>query len=158
MRIIDSEGIASESLLGLPEISHEGWAGLFDLTLDPDFEKNNRVYFSYTAPSGDPESPNIPRVASATLDVKGLRLKDVVVIVDSDGQQEIHFAPDGTLFLSGASASGDGQDLSTHAGKLLRINADGSIPQDNPVFGDADTPSAIFFDGTSGCVGNRRAS
>ena len=144
MRIIDSEGIASEQLQGLPEISHEGWVGLFDLALDPDFEKNNRVYFSYTAPSGDPESPNIPRVASATLDAKGLRLKDVVVIVDSDGQQEMHFAPDGTLFLSGVSASGDGQDLSTHTGKLLRINADGSIPQDNPVFGDADTPSAIF--------------
>jgi len=147
MRIIDSGGNISAPLSGLPEISHEGWAGLFDLALDPQFDTNRRVYFSYTAPSGDAEAPNTPRVARGRLDIENLRLEDVEVIIDGDGQQEIHIAPDGTLFLSGAASAGDAQDLSSHAGKLLRINSDGSIPVDNPVFGDSKTPGAIYSSG-----------
>ncbi len=64
--------------------------------------------------------------------------------MDGDGQQEMHFAADGTLFLSGAASVGDGQDFSSHAGKLLRINSDGSTPADNPVFGDSNVPGAIY--------------
>ncbi len=144
MRIVSADGKVSAPLRGLPEISSEGWAGLFDLVLDSDFENNSRLYFSYTAPSNDPAAPNIPRVARATLERKNLRLNDVEVIVDAAGQQELFMAPDGTIFLSGASAQGDGQDLSTHAGKILRIHTDGSIPSDNPILGDADGPSAIY--------------
>jgi len=144
MRIVRADGGVTAPLQGLPEISSEGWAGLFDLVLDPDFEDNSQLYFSYTAPSNDPDSPNIPRVARATLDSKNLRLENVEVIVDADGQQELFMAPDGTLFLSGASSQGDGQDLSSHAGKILRIHTDGSIPSDNPILGDADQPSAIY--------------
>src|SRR5512145_28630 len=38
MRIVDSKGRLTEPLKGLPEMSHKGWAGLFDVALDPDFE------------------------------------------------------------------------------------------------------------------------
>ena len=76
MRIINSEGSVSAPLDGLPEISHEGWAGLFDVALDPRFNDNRRVYFSYTAPSGDAEAPNIPRVARARLDIDNLKLEE----------------------------------------------------------------------------------
>lgn len=147
MRIINSEGSVSAPLDGLPEISHEGWAGLFDVALDPRFNDNRRVYFSYTAPSGDAEAPNIPRVARARLDIDNLKLENVEVIVDGDGQQEMFFAADGTLFLSGAASAGDGQDPGSHAGKLLRINSDGSTPADNPVLGDSNVPGAIYSAG-----------
>lgn len=144
MRLVSVGGELSDPIKGLPETSHEGWAGLFDLTIDPEFAKNRWIYFSYTAPSGNEDAPNVPRVARGRLNKSALRLEDVEVIVDAFGQQEMHFATDGTLFLSGAAIEGDGQDLSSHAGKLLRINADGSTPSDNPVFGDSDQPSAIF--------------
>lgn len=144
MRIIDADGNVSAPLGGLPDVSHEGWAGLFDLALDPQFDTNRRVYFSYTAPSDNADAPNIPRVARARLDVEYLRLEDVEVIVDGAGQQELHFGADGTLYLSGAAVVGDGQDILSHAGKLLRLNADGSIPVDNPVFGDSNAPGAIY--------------
>jgi glucose/arabinose dehydrogenase len=147
MRVIDARGVMSAPVSGLPEISHEGWAGLFDVALDPQFETNRRIYFSYTAPGPAAETPNIPRVARARLDIENLRLRDVEVIVDGEGQQELHFDADGTLFLSGAAIAGDGQDLSSHAGKLLRVQADGSIPDDNPVFGDANAPGAIYTAG-----------
>ena len=144
MHIVDVDGNLSAPLAGLPEISHDGWAGLFDLTLDPDFVRNQRIYFSYTAPSGNAASPNIPRVASAILKKGELRIEDVEIVVDGNGQQELFFAPDGKLLLSGAATTGDGQDLSSHMGKLLRLEADGAIPHDNPILGDADAPGAIY--------------
>ncbi len=131
MRILRADGTLSDPLSGLPELSHEGWAGLFDVALDPDFARNQLVYFSYTAPSGDPDSPNIPRVARGRLDREQLCLADVEVIVDGAGWQELHFAPDGKLLVSGTGA-GEAQELAVTSGKLLRINSDGSVPDDNP--------------------------
>jgi glucose/arabinose dehydrogenase len=146
LRIVDANGKLSEPLAGLPKISHEGWAGLFDVTLDPDFAENAYVYFSYTAPSADSESPNIPRVARARLDRSSLRLRDVEVLLDGSAWQELHFGPDGKLFVSGTSvvSGANSQDLSTHSGKLLRIEHDGSIPRDNPWSANEAVPSAIF--------------
>ena len=146
LRIVDATGKLSEPLAGLPEISHEGWAGLFDVTLDPEFADNATIYFSYTAPSGDSESPNIPRVARARLDRSALRLRDVEVLLDGSAWQELHFGPDGKLFISGTSvvSGANSQDLSTHSGKLLRIERDGSIPRDNPWSANEAVPSAIF--------------
>lgn len=146
MRIVEADGSISAPIAGLPEISHEGWAGLFDVTLDPDFGNNHYLYFSYTAPSGDPESPNIPRVARAELDRDALRLDEIEVLLDGDAWQELHFGPDGKLYVSGTStASGaNSQDLSTHSGKLLRIDSDGGIPRDNPWSANEAVPSEIL--------------
>lgn len=134
MRIVGQDGAVSEPLGGLPEISHQGWAGLFDLVLDPDFDENGYVYFSYTAPGDNPDAPNIPRVARGKLNSDEHRLENVTVIVDGYGGQELHFAPDGTLLVSGAGDSSvdDPQDPTVTTGKLLRINRDGSVPADNP--------------------------
>ena len=140
MRIVAGGGVISPPLTGLPEISHEGWAGLFDIALDPDFERNHFVYFSYTAKSGDADSPNIPRVARGRLIRDQLHLADVEVLIDGDAWQELHFAPDGKLLVSGTSVDpdADAQDLRSTSGKILRINTDGSIPNDNPW---TDTPN-----------------
>ncbi len=139
MRVLDADGNLSDPVAGLPEFSHEGWAGLFDLTLDPDFNRNRTLYFSYTAPSGDPESPNIPRVAKGKFNRDGLRVSDVEVLLDGTAWQELHFAPDGKLLISG-TGSGDSQDLATSNGKLFRVNTDGSPANDNPF---VDNPRAL---------------
>ncbi|MDH3439904.1 MAG: PQQ-dependent sugar dehydrogenase [Gammaproteobacteria bacterium] len=146
MRVVDKDGGLSDPVSGLPEFSHDGWAGLFDLTLDPDFANNGTIYFSYTAPSGNEDSPNIPRVARGQFDRASLHVSDVEVLLDGTAWQELHFAPDGKLLTSGTSTSsdGNGQDLQSYTGKLLRINSDGSIPRDNPWSANEDVPSAIY--------------
>ena len=145
MRILDTNGSLTAPLTGLPEMSHEGWAGLFDVALDPDFARNQLVYFSYTAPSGDPDSPNIPRVARGRLDRDRHHIADVEVIVDGTGWQELHFTPDGKLLVSGTSTEdNDAQELGNTSGKLLRINSDGSIPDENPWSDDPDVRPEIF--------------
>ncbi|MDH4072100.1 MAG: PQQ-dependent sugar dehydrogenase [Gammaproteobacteria bacterium] len=146
LRLIDADGKLSQPISGLPEISHEGWAGLFDIALDPDFGVNRYLYFSYTAPSGNPDSPNIPRVARARFERNDLRLADVDVLLDGMAWQELHFAPDGHLLVSGTGTDRDanGQDLGSYSGKLLRLLPDGGIPRDNPWSTDESVPSLIY--------------
>ena len=144
MRIIDTSGNLSEPLAGLPETSHEGWAGLFDLALDPAFDQNQLIYFSYTVATGDAEAPNSPRVARARLNRDAGRIEDVEVILEGIGQQELHFAADGKLLVAGAGPGDATQDLSSYAGKILRINSDGSIPGDNPWSHDSAVAPAIY--------------
>jgi len=146
MRILEVDGHLSEPLRGLPEMSHEGWAGLFDLALHPDFASNQLVYFSYTGKPHETGGANIPRVGRARLDRDNLQLLDAEVIVDGTGSQEIHFAADGKLMVSGAGDvfNGDAQDMSITFGKLLRLNQDGSAPRDNPWSSDPDVPSGIY--------------
>jgi glucose/arabinose dehydrogenase len=146
MRIVDSKRHLSEPIRGLPEMSHKGWAGLFDVTLDPEFAHNQRVYFSYTAPPEVPDGPNVSRVARARLVRDELRLTEVEVIVDGFGGQELHFLPDGTLLVSGAgdSSKDDPQDLSSTLGKLLRVRPDGSTPEDNPFYGKPKARPEIY--------------
>lgn len=144
MRIVDAHGKLSEPLGGLPDISHEGWAGLFDLTIDPAFDQNQTIYFSYTVASGDPESPNSPRVARARLNRGTHSIENIEVILEGNAQQEMHFAPDGKLLVAGAGDGTETQEMSSHAGKILRVNPDGSIPGDNPWSGDSSVPSAIL--------------
>lgn len=146
MRILDARGKLSAPIAGLPEISHEGWAGLFDLALDPDFAANHLVYFSYTGISREPDGKNVPRVARGRLDRDKLRLHDVEDIVDGSGSQELHFAVDGKLMVSGAgdSQTGDAQDMHVTIGKTLRLNRDGSAPNDNPWSDDPSVAPGIY--------------
>jgi len=149
MHIVGADGRLSAPLGGLPEMSHEGWAGLFDVALDPDFADNQLIYFSFTGISSGPESSNVPRVARGRLDQAGLQVLDVEIIVDGTGSQEIHFAADGKLMVSGAGDvfNDDAQDLSITFGKLLRLQPDGSAPGDNPWSSDPNVRPEIYSAG-----------
>jgi glucose/arabinose dehydrogenase len=146
MRVLDADGNLSAPLTGLPEISHEGWSGLFDVAIDPAFEENHLVYFSYTVASGNPDAPASPRVARGELNPGNLSLDNVEIILEGIGQQEIHFAPDGKLLVAGAGGGGLGgaQDMSTYSGKMLRVNTDGSTPSDNPWVDVPGVPGELY--------------
>jgi glucose/arabinose dehydrogenase len=134
--------------------------GLLDVAVDPNFAQNRRIYLSFSEPaptqSPDQQETQDPRfgggldltdtmlvggaVAAATLD--GNRLSGLQVIWRQTPKQigrghfghRLVFGNDGTLFIT----SGDrmrfdpAQDLNGNLGKVVRINADGSIPKDNP--------------------------
>jgi aldose sugar dehydrogenase len=137
--------------------------GLLDVEIDPDFARNGMVYLSYVeaaeqqpadlAETGDMRfgnfldmSDNILRggvVARGRLD--GNQLRDVQVIwrqvPKTVGRghfgNRIIFAPDGKLFItSGERMRFDpAQSLASNLGKVVRINPDGSVPNDNPFVG-----------------------
>lgn len=138
MRIF-RDGELSPPLAGLPAIAADGQGGLLDVALAHDFATSSTIFFSYTAISGDGFGTAIAR---ARLDEASGRLTDVADIFRMSRFTETlhHFgsriavAADGSLFFTiGDRGEGErAQDMGDHAGAVLRINADGSIPADNP--------------------------
>lgn len=137
----------SEPLSGVPEVDARGQGGLLDVTLDPDFEENRLVYLSF-AEAG--EGGNGTAVARGKLSDDNTALEEVEVIFRQQpkADSELHFGsrlvfdPDGYLFVTLGERSheqfrGQAQELDSHFGKIVRINPDGSVPDDNP-FVDQD--------------------
>lgn len=148
MRIVDNDGKKSPALTGLPDIVSRGQGGLLDVVLAPDFATSQRIYFSYSEPD-EKGKANSTAVAYATLEEGKLTEVTRVFSQQPKVESTAHFGSrlvfdnDGTLFITlGDRYSGmqDAQTLDNHLGKVVRINADGSIPSDNPF---VNTPNAL---------------
>jgi aldose sugar dehydrogenase len=157
---IFADGKLSEPIAGVPSVAYKGQGGMLDVEIDPDFPKNNLVYLSYTEAAEqqppDAKDPGDPRFATY-LDTTDVTLKGGVVArarLNEDKLEDLKviwrqvpktigrghyscrmtFSPDGKLFIaSGERQRFDpAQDLESNLGKIVRINSDGSIPDDNP--------------------------
>ena len=138
---IFSEGKLSEPVKGVPKVAVGGQGGLLDIAVAPDFASSGRIFFSFSEP-GDNGAGTAVASARLVRDGASPRLDDVKVIFSMNKKTPVgrHFGsrlvfhPDGTLFIStGDRGQGDrAQDMNDHAGAVLRINADGTIPADNP--------------------------
>lgn len=150
LRMIRDGVLIEYDVRGLPDIYVHGQGGLFDVLVDPEFDRNRRIYLSFSAGRA---TANALHVISARLE--GATLRDVKTILEVSPTKNTphHFGgrmallPDGTLLVS----SGDGfdfreqsQSLKSMLGKMLRINTDGSIPDDNPFVGRADARPEIL--------------
>ena len=143
LRLIRDGVLEPQAISGVPEVRARGLAGLMDVAIHPRFSENQLVYLTYSKPVDDGV-----RVALARGRLAGASLTDVHDLFVSDlvggggtAASRIVFGPDGTLFMTvgGAFGSSGGgrraQDPSNTIGKLLRLNDDGSVPQDNPFVG-----------------------
>jgi aldose sugar dehydrogenase len=145
LRIVERDGRLGEPVAGLPAVDSGGQCGLLDVVPDPKFADNAWVYWSY-AEAG--EGGNGTAVARGKL--QGNRLAEVQVIFRQlpKVSSTLHcgsrlvFAPDGRLFVvlgDRFSRKDDAQNLDNHLGKVVRIEADGKVPTDNPF---VSTPGA----------------
>jgi aldose sugar dehydrogenase len=143
MRLADVHGELGPPLDGLPPVDARGQGGLFDVVLDPRFPDTRWVYWSYAEPAGGGQ--NSTAVARGRLEAQGLkgRLADVQVIfrqaprVSSIAHfgSRLVFARDGRLFITLGerfTRRDDAQASGNHLGKVVRIEADGRVPKDNP--------------------------
>jgi len=141
VRIMEDERLQDESFSSLNVVNRSGYSehGLLGLALDPDFASNHYVYVFYSEPNqdGDPLRQRLVRFT----EVDGVG-QDMTVILDDlpigpgccHNGGRIAFGPDGKLYVSiGDTQESDlSQDRDSLAGKILRINPDGSVPDDNP--------------------------
>lgn len=124
------------------EIAKGGESGTLGVALDPEFSRNHWVYLYYSEP--DPNRadrrPLRNRIVRFT-EVNNIGTDMKVIFDDIDmSRQGRHnggrmlFGPDGKLYVTTGNAEEkeNSQDLTNPNGKLLRINPDGSIPDDNP--------------------------
>ena len=143
LRMVRDGVLDPEPLEGVPEVLSRGLAGLMDVALHPGFDENRLVYLSYTRPL--PGETGTVAVVRGRLDGMALRdVEDVFVAEPFGGTTagaRMAFAPGGLLYLTVGGAfrtdplDSRAQDPSTHAGKLLRLRDDGSVPDDNPFAG-----------------------
>jgi aldose sugar dehydrogenase len=150
LRIVEPNGRISAPLAGVPPVETGGQGGLLDVALDPSFSENRLVYLSYAEPG---EGGAGTAVARGRLG-EG-RLEDVRVIYRQQPKvgggnhfgSRLTFARDGKLFVTQGerfSYREKAQDLATLLGKVVRINADGSVPKDNPFAGRSGARPEIW--------------
>jgi glucose/arabinose dehydrogenase len=132
---IDAGNGTHTRITGLPDIRARAESGLMGLALDPGFAQNGQIYLCYSM--GSMLNPG-NRLSRFTLRNNSVA-DELVLIDDLPGAMwhngcRVEISPDGFLFASmGDATDADGaQDPASHAGKIFRLNLDGTIPADNP--------------------------
>ena len=138
LRIVEANGRLSEPLAGVPAVYATRQGGLLDVALSPKFASDRLVYFSFSEPGEVGAGTAVARGRLAGNALEGVEViwrQVPKVSGPNHWGSRLVFANDGTLFVT----TGDrfahrerAQDLSATLGKVVRVNADGSIPADNP--------------------------
>lgn len=127
--------------------------GYIDIALHPDFANNQLVYLVYTKPLAD--SPR-GTLALGRARWTGSALEGFADIFGGNGElggvSRIAFGSDGKLYMT-TTGSGDPQTLDNIAGKVLRLNDDGTVPSDNPYVGTPNVRPEIYSYGHRGALG-----
>jgi glucose/arabinose dehydrogenase len=134
VRIMNLAARTSELALTLDDVRAEGEGGLLGLALDPEFAQNQFVYLYYTANlSGGVNRVVRYREVSNRLGERAVLLDNIPASAIHDGGR-LRFGPDGLLYITAGDAANTSlaQDLGSLAGKILRLNRDGTTPRDNP--------------------------
>lgn len=143
MRIVTAAGKVSAPIVGLPDVDARGQGGLLDVAVRDDFAETRRVWWSFAEPRG--KSRNATAVATGILSADGARMEAVEVIFRQEPawQSTLHFGArlvfdgEGALFVTTGERSRPGprelaQDVTTHLGKVLRIDPMGGPAPGNP--------------------------
>ena len=141
MRLVRN-GVVSPPIKGLPKIKTGGQGGLLDLAIDPDFHENSLIYFTFSEPVSDYKSRTSLAKARLSFKESPPLLKNVSVIFRQYPPlvSDIHFGSriaisnNKKIFVTLGDRGEPGlvQNLSNHLGKIIRVNRDGSSPDDNP--------------------------
>jgi glucose/arabinose dehydrogenase len=155
VRVVRDGRLEPAPIATLP-VTARGEAGLMGLALDPGFARSGRLYVCYTT---EKAGRMINRVSGLTLR-EGQSPAERVLIDDIPGAGvhdgcRLKFGPDGKLYATTGDAveSRLPQRRDSLAGKILRLNADGSLPADNPFPGSPvyslghRNPQGLAWDG-----------
>ena len=148
LRVVTPDGKLSEPVAGLPAVDPRGQGGLLDVALDPNFATNRLIYWSFSEPQADKTNNTAAARGKFVDDPAAPRVDDVQVIFHQVPSMastmhygsRLVFGRDGTLFITMGDRSitpgrMQAQNLDVLIGKVARINADGTIPKDNPFVG-----------------------
>jgi glucose/arabinose dehydrogenase len=149
VRIIEKGKLIAEPVFTVPDVEPSSESGLMDISIHPEFVKNNFVYLAY-AYRVDGKRDKVVRYK---LDANKL-VEPRIIIEDmpsaaNHAGMRARFGPDKKLYITVGDATdwNLAQDNMSLAGKTLRLNDDGSIPTDNPFVGRAGFRGEIFSTG-----------
>jgi len=146
LRLINADGSLSAPLPGLPDVAAQGQGGLLDVAVSPRFAQDRTIFWTYSKPL---RAGLVTAAARGALGADG-RIREVmdIFVQDNPARGGRHFGSriipmaDGTVWITtGDRGAGDSgtlvQDVTTTHGKVIRVNADGTVPADNPFVGRA---------------------
>lgn len=150
LRVLDTANGISQPLNGAPEVFAKGQGGMLDVALDPDFDQNNYVYLTFAEPGAD--STATTALGRGIFENDQLRDFQVIYRMEPMLEGDKHFGgriifnSEGQILLTLAERFkfDPAQDLSNHLGTVVRINKDGSVPEDNPFLNDANAKDEIW--------------
>lgn len=150
LRIVGGDAEVPPTVSGTPTVYGQGQGGLLDVALDPDFEETGLVYLTYAKPGpGGSAATAVGRgrfADDAITDFEELWVQQPYITGPNHFGGRIAFSPAGHLIVS----TGDrfqfdpAQELGSTVGVLVRLNRDGSIPDDNPFVGQDGADPAIW--------------
>tara|TARA_R110001592_G_scaffold23259_5_gene91385 strand:- start:3276 stop:4433 length:1158 start_codon:yes stop_codon:yes gene_type:complete len=154
--LIDQSGKKRFTVSNLPKINAQGQGGLGDIIVHPDFMNNGLVFLSYVERNAQNTklSGAVVERAKLTITASGAALSERNIIwrqspkMTGNGHygHRLAISAEGYLFIT----SGDrqkftpAQDMAMNLGKIIRINQDGSTPNDNPFYGDGEISGQIW--------------
>ena len=154
------DGVLQDEPFAVLDVWAQSEAGLMGIALDPAFAENGHLYVCYTYI--DEQHGPTNRVARLT-DIEGVGADHTIVFDGIPGARNhngcrIRFGPDAKLYVTmGDAQSADtAQDPDSPSGKVLRLNSDGTVPDDNPIPATRSSPSAPQPAGHRLAPGHRR--
>jgi glucose/arabinose dehydrogenase len=150
LRIFRDGALEPEPIAGVPEVRNTVLGGLLDVLLHPQFENNRVVYLSYSKAVDSGFSTTA--VARGRFDGASLRNVEDIFVANTRSQSVVNFGGrmvfgrDGKLYLTvGERQEQDrAQDPMDHGGKVVRLNDDGTVPDDNPFVADPSFLPEIY--------------
>src|SRR5688572_4386039 len=158
LRVVRNGTLAPQPISGTPQVLSGGQGGLLEVLPHPKFSENRWIYLTYSKTG---ERGNTTALARGRLDGNALTDVKDIFVADAWSQGPIHFGSklawsrDGLLFMTvGERNERDrAQRLTDHAGKVLRLTADGAPAPGNPFIGRADAKPEIFSYGNRNLQG-----
>ena len=149
VRVVENGTLSPKPLLVVSDVEKSGESGLMSVALHPQFSSNHFLYLSYAYSTGGVKVQVVRYREAAD------GLVDRKVIIENLPAAQFHagcrirFGPDGKLYITTGDATRRelAQRLDSLAGKTLRLNDDGSVPQDNPFVGQQNARPEIWSTG-----------
>ncbi|MBA5630625.1 PQQ-dependent sugar dehydrogenase [Moheibacter lacus] len=164
MQIYDATGLRVKTIEGFPEVDDRGQGGLLDVALDPDFQTNQMIYWSFSEEQAD--GKNLMAVAKGKLNENSGKVENPTIIfravpaMDSSLHygSRLQFDKDGNLFVSTGERSiiegrVQAQDLKSALGKIFKITKDGDPAPGNPFVGKEGVIPQIYAYGIRNAQG-----
>lgn len=155
---IDGVTLQPRTVRGLPEIAAVGQGGLLDVTLHPAFDSNQLVYFSFAGANDDGVGTEVARGRLVDDALEGVKVIFRALPKSAGGRHfgsRLLFDSEGHLLitLGDRGERTRAQDVGDHAGSIIRINDDGSVPGDNPLVTTSGAKPEIYTFGNRNVQG-----
>ena len=147
--LVNTASGKSTALQGVPAVKADGQGGMLDVAVPPDFKTGDWIYFTFVRDKAD---EGVTVLARAKLSGNKLTTWQDLLETRSATDTTYHFGSRITFDETGHVYFGVGdrgerptaQDLTNHAGTVMRLKRDGSVPRDNPYVGRTDVLSEIW--------------